>query len=176
MNTLHVIENDFTQPLNDASYAVHRGWSDDFEQQLVELSMQSHILKDTPHDASRRFSSTEMARQWYKDHERTVYTLAHCAIDESAPQINGLIWFGKSQRDDLDAEYTFAIRMYQGAQGKGLAKPFMKAAHEDFRNNYTGAIWLETSTDNLAARALYRKVNYSETNIDGTRITMTQTS
>ncbi len=175
MNTLRVIENDFTHPLNNAGYIVHHGWSDDIEKQLVELSTQPHILKDTPNDAARRFSSTEAARKWHDDHERSVYTLADQALAEVAPQIKGLIWFGRSERDDLAAEYTFAIRMYDGAQGKGLAKPFMKAAHEDFRNSYDGAIWLETSTDNLAARALYRKVHYSEAAIDDTRVTMIQT-
>ena len=171
MNKRTRIDNPAAKTLDERGYPLYRGWGDDVAQQLVELSQQSHILQYTPNDHGRRFASEQSAHDWYHAHERAVYTLGEHAID-------GIIWFGESRSDIADGDYTFAIRMYEGAQGKGLARGFMQGAHQDFREqlDYDGAIWLETDIDNVAARALYAKAGYQEVRTVDERVVMEQKS
>lgn len=155
--------------LEERGYHLYRGWSDTIAEQLVALSHQPHILAFTPNDAATRFSSVEAAHEWHDSRERTVYTLGSEAVA-------GLIWFGKAQSSHVEGDYTFAIRIYEAAQGKGLARPLMNAAHEDFREHtpYNNAIWLETDVDNVAARALYEKTGYIERALINERVIMMQ--
>lgn len=169
MNERTPIYNPAADTLNERGYLLYRGWGDEVAQQLVGLSRQPHIQQYTPNDQARRFASEQSAHEWYAAHERAVYTLGEQAVD-------GIIWFGQARSDIADGDYTFAIRMYEGAQGKGLARGFMQGAHQDFREqlDYDGAIWLETDTDNAAARALYAKSGYQEVRTVDERVVMEQ--
>jgi Acetyltransferases len=155
MDSLEIVKNELTAPIEAAGYTVRRGWNNTIATQLVELSLQPHIEHMTPNDADRRFTTVEAAHQWYAAHERAVYTLGHSAVA-------GLIWFGRTEESE-HGDYTFAIRMYEEAQGKHLARPFMQAAHADFLAETPDApsIWLDTRIDNERAAILYEKVGYT---------------
>lgn len=170
MSELDVVENEFTKPFNEKGLRLRRGWSHDIARQLVALSQEPHIKRHTPNDAAKRFTTSEAGNNWHHDHHRVVYTLADTAV-------NGLIWFGETP-DDPHGRYTFAIRMYQKSLRQHLAKPFMNAAHADFREveQYDGPIWLDTDINNVSARALYEKTGYEEIDQDKNRIIMVQES
>jgi len=53
--------------------------------------------------------------------------------------------------------FTFAIRLYGNARGKGLAVKFMQAVFADFKPE---RIWLETGKDNLAALKTYWRFGF----------------
>ncbi len=150
-----------------ARHTVDRGWEDDLAAELPELSRQPHILRSTPKDASRRFTDQESADLWYDDENKlpSVYTFRLGGLS-----VGGLVWMSSQQHVDTPgAHYTSGFRMYQGAVGRGLARPFSEVAHEDFFNLHpTSGIWLETDETNAAALALYEKLGYTEiANHDG---------
>jgi GNAT superfamily N-acetyltransferase len=145
------VENKFSLPLEDNDYIVERGWHDQLAEELVERSKEEEIRRWTKDDAERRFPDTEAARHWYEEHEHTVYALGKTAA------LDGVVWFSRRERPELNADYTLAIRMYEGARGRGLAGALLKTALKDFGQfkQYEGAIWLGTDDDNVHARRLY---------------------
>jgi len=150
-----------------ARHTVERGWEDELATELPELSRQVHILKSTPKDASRRFVDTESANRWYDDEAKapTVYTLRLGGLS-----MGGLVWMSSQEHPDTPGYgFTSGFRMYNGAVGRGLARPFSEVAHQDFFTEHPAAgIWLETDDTNDAALALYSKLGYTEVaNHDG---------
>lgn len=171
MESRTIVENRHTLPLEDKGLQVYRGWDGTLRDQLVIASCQSHILQYTPGDAERRFTTAEAADAWYHEHDRVVYSLGQKAM------LAGLIWYGNSPDKNLDADYTFAIRMYEASQGQGLARSFLEAAHSDFRQHTHNErnVWLSTSADevkNAAALRLYRNAGYNTVNEADGRVTM----
>ncbi len=147
------------------------------EEQLITKSRQHNIKKYTPKDAKERFGNPAMFKRWLSK-GRVVHWLLGAEDD-----LAGIIWYGKSEFP-LDIKLpempdeTFAIRIYDGYAGHGLARPFMtlslktavrdKQAHEE---PVTG-IWLQTDIDNPAAVAAYTKFGYEEVARDSKRATM----
>lgn len=155
--------------LRSRGFRIERGWSDELATQLVDASQEPEIRQFTPSDADERFATVDTANEWYDAKRPSVYALARAA------QLAGLIWFSHRPRPDLAADYTFAIRMYDIARGKGLAEPFIQAAEADFRSiTQPKAIWLETDMDNSRARNLYHKLGYKVIKACSARITMSR--
>lgn len=70
-------------------------------------------------------------------------------------------------------DYTFAIRMYDIARGRGLSKDFALATIADFQSHVdTHSTWLETDTRNTAAVHLYNQLGYRTVNIHDARLVM----
>lgn len=155
------VENSFTIPLEDRGFDVYRGWSGTVASQLVERSEEPEMLEHVPRDHAERFISRERAHEWYRENERVLYALGERA---SVGSLAGVAWFTRRSLADYDADYTFAIRLYKQARGKGMAGAFMMAAHLDLQsaNRYEGATWLETDGTNMPARRLYERFGYSE--------------
>ena len=84
-------------------------------QELIERSQEAPILHFTPNDAARRFKTLESTEAWLSDESRTVYTL-----DDG--QTAGMIWYTETLREDLDARYTFGIRMERTLVARSLLK------------------------------------------------------
>ena len=153
--------------LRTRGFRIERGWSDNLAEQLVTASLEPEIRQYTPNDADERFASMTAADEWYETKDPTVYALGRAA------QLAGIIWFSHRPRPEIDADYTFAIRMYASARGKGLAEPFVQASEADFRASaHPQAIWLETDMSNSVARNLYRKLGYQVVAASSARITM----
>lgn len=165
-NNLERIENIHTDALEARGFTVYQGWNDDLAEELVEVSKQPHIVASTPGDIQRRFHTLQMANAWHNEGRRSVYTLR-------GESLAGLIWYDVRPRADVNASHTFAIRMYEEAQGKKLAHGFMQAAHHGFvehKGNQT--VWLDVANDNPAARHLYDKFGYEATHDEGDRTVM----
>ena len=149
----------------------------DLINQLIIKSKQDNILRSTPKDASSRFVSVEHFHAW-KSKGRVV----HWLVSES-DDLAGIIWYGKAKfPQDVSyqskPDYTFAIRLYDGYQGHGLAVPFMKQSLKIFDSDLRDSgevlqsIWLQTDVDNGAAIHVYSKVGYREITRDNKRVTM----
>ncbi|HVX57301.1 MAG TPA: GNAT family N-acetyltransferase [Candidatus Saccharimonadales bacterium] len=147
------------------------------EEQLISKSRQPNILRFTPKDAKERFGDRAMLEKWLAK-GREIHWLVG-----NDNELAGIIWYGKA-RFPLDIELpelpeeTFAIRIYEGYSGHGLARPFMHqslAVHVErrrARNEPITGIWLETDVDNPAALASYTKFGYQEVARDAKRVTM----
>lgn len=153
--------------LKDAGFTIHRGWNESLASQLVAHSDEPAIKHFTPKDHSERFRDETSAHEWHKRSERIVYSLSRAA------ELAGVIWFRKSPKEELEADYTFAIRLYDSARGKQLSAPFMQACEDDFQTRYNPrGIWLETDLGNTAARNLYQKMAYETMRIANERVIM----
>lgn len=162
-------------PDNEAGIAdIEVGRSTDLENQLISKSSQSAILKFTPRDHNERFASPESVDKWFAKGREL-----HWLVSDSG-DLAGIIWYGQSYLDDTATgpNYTFAVRLYEGYAGKGLAGTFMRQSLKIFAENirqadaeFTG-IWLKTDVINVAAIAAYTKFGYIETARDEVRVTM----
>ncbi len=151
---LERIDNEHTNELTERGFEVYRGWNDTLAAKIVDLSRQDHILETTRSDAERRFRTLHDARIWHAQGRRSVYTL-------HGEDVSGLIWYDIRPRNDLGADYTFAIRTYEEARGNKLAHGFMRAAHHDFAERKGNPpVWLDVASNNEVARHLYRKFGY----------------
>jgi ribosomal protein S18 acetylase RimI-like enzyme len=128
--------------------------------QLIEYSHSDPDVQKFTSDPIR-FQNRQSFSQWLGQ-GRIIYTL----IDKNN-NLLGIIWFGqKDPPIKLDANYTFAIRIYSSARGQGLSQTFMKSAFDDLKKNQkksqiTG-FWLETSSDNFAAIHTYEKFGFKK--------------
>jgi hypothetical protein len=160
------------------------GWDKGLEQQLLTKSRQASILQYTPKDAGQRFGSPAMLEHW-RAKGREIHWLLGANHD-----LAGIIWYGKSPFP-LDAQQfapqlmasevpqeTFAIRLYDGYAGHGLARPFMQQSlrvhvqHQQANHQPVSGVWLQTDITNPAAIAAYIKFGYQEVIRDNTRVTM----
>lgn len=149
--------------LSDKGFVIRKGWTEELATDLVGVSTQQHILENTPNDALKRFTDGVVANKWYREKDRSVYSLHNGALA-------GIIWFALDDRPQLDAKYTFAIRLYENAIGKRLSLPFMKAVHDDF--DVSDGVWLKTDDDNHPALKLYDKFGYQKVDETNGRVTM----
>jgi len=152
------------------------GVDDNLVEQLVANSQQAAIKQFTPKDSAERFSSPESFAQWQAK-GRTVHWLL---ADDN--KLAGIIWYGKAESPielpEPAPDETFAIRIYEGFSGQGLARPFMKKSLQIYASAKMAAgdpfngIWLQTDVDNPAALASYQKFGYTEVTRDEKRVTM----
>lgn len=156
------------------------GDSDKLQKQLIAKSQQPAILKYTPKDATSRFKDKSSLNNWLKKGREIFWLIGQ--NDDLA----GIVWYGKSKyplgtSQPGEPDETFAIRIYEGYSGHGLAVPFMKLSLKtlmELRQNTgfeTNGLWLQTDIDNPAAVAVYTKFGYQEVARDDKRITMVLT-
>jgi ribosomal protein S18 acetylase RimI-like enzyme len=166
MTNLEHISNEHTEQLEENSFLVHKGWNTSLANDIVEASKQTHVVESTPNDSLQRFRDLGSAIIWHEQGRRSVYSLR-------GDGLAGIIWYDVRLRPDLQANYTFAIRMYREAVGRKLAHAFMTAAHTDFAHEKKNpSVWLETDESNIAAIRLYDKFGYELAAEDGARLTM----
>lgn len=167
-----IIENKHTTALDAAGFVVVQGWGSQLAEQLVRASREPEMQKRVARDQGERFVDAETASQWYQSNDRVVYALGKGAI------LAGVIWYSHDPRPELQAEYTFAIRMYEAARGQGLSAAFLAATQYDFEiaKRHEGGVWLETDHDNVIAQRLYEKSGYSPVNIPSPRTVMVRSA
>lgn len=138
--------------------------------QIIEKSNQERMLKTVPRDSSERLKNPEAYKSWASK------GILFFALTDYSSNVGGLIWFERRENPLApDAETTFAIRIYDGYEGRGLAKPFMNVAHFMLPKlmDVSPNVWLETDVDNDPARGLYKSFGYEEIGItDAGRVLM----
>jgi uncharacterized cofD-like protein len=160
---LRVFDAENTHILPAGDNLVLRGLTATLREQLVSKSQEENIARWTPKDASERFPSIEAVGS------RVTDTDMYALIERSktgAVDLAGLIWF--SERPKHGCSHTFAIRMYDGYVGKGLASEFADVAIKDFQSLHPKeqSIWLRVDIANRAARHLYEKLGFTSSLID----------
>lgn len=139
---------------------VQQGILDCHIDQLIEYSQSDLNVRKFTSD-SKRFASKEAFFIWQRQ-GRIIYTLV-----DGKQNLLGIIWFGqKDPPIKINANFTFAIRIYASARGQGLSQGFMQLAFNDlFKHQkppHLSGIWLETSSDNLSAIHVYQKFGFKK--------------
>lgn len=129
--------------------------------QLIEYSHTDPDVKKFTSD-SVRFKDLSSFKTWLTQ-GRIIYTLSD--INQN---LLGIIWFGqKNPPININANFTFAIRIYGAARGHGLSQKFMKTAFNDLLKNQPqskiSGFWLSTSIDNFTAIHTYEKFGFKIT-------------
>ena len=148
---------------------VMSGWNEWVMNGLVSRSREPEMQKWVPRDFSERFADFESAKKWGNRDEHIVYSLV---IDE---ELAGIVWFTRYDEPKYEnADFTFAIRMYEKSRGKGLSSLFAGTAIADLEKShgYTGKIWLETDTDNEIALKLYSRLGFERVSEHGKRVVL----
>ena len=129
--------------------------------QIISKSQQNEITANCPDDTDRRFTNKEAMLQWGRETPTTIMSLM------KGYDLAGMIFFRKKEHELSRYDTTFAIRMYHGYRGMGLASEFMRDSHDFFMRpigdvfrNPTQGIWLETDRKNTGALELYKKFGY----------------
>lgn len=158
------------------------GLDNSLVEQLVAKSRQPAMLEHTPKDAGSRFTSFEAFKSWNSDKPRELHWLLGKDND-----LAGFMWYCRAELPlevDLPEKpgETFAVRIYEGYSGHGLARPFLNMslkvhlALQKERGEPPTGIWLETDVDNPAAVSAYTKFGYHEIYRTDKRVTMYMTA
>ncbi|MDO8335831.1 MAG: hypothetical protein Q7T74_03575 [Candidatus Saccharibacteria bacterium] len=128
-----------------------------FRDQIIENSRQPHIFDFAPDDAARRFKDVESLALWAEE-GKVVFCLSDASMS-----LAGLAWFGKRTNEHAPGlDTTFAIRMYEGFVGRGLAAPFMRMVHDNVGTylNVSSGTWIETAATNTRSMELFQDFGY----------------
>lgn len=160
-------------------FIVQQGLTPTLVDQLIANSNQAHIRKFTPKDADERFANKDAYEAWQVK-GRSIFALV-----DAEGKLGGIIWYGLEPMPGgnakTDPNTTFAIRLYEGALGQGLAVPFINESLKQYTEqlkeqgklaDFTG-VWLETDADNSAARKTYEKAGYQYKHMGDKRVLMT---
>jgi len=130
---------------------------------LIKFSNQDpQILKYT-RDA-KRFKSLIAFKKWSSG--KHIYTLTG-----GKNELYGIIWFSrKLNAKAKDCQFTFAIRIYPPARGKGQAKSFMKQTFKLFGKQ---GVWLSTLKKNRVAIGLYQDFGFKVVASSAKRLVLT---
>lgn len=147
--------NKFVNTLPQKSFkyklSVVRGLNKNYISQLIDLTNNDSRIQNFTHD-KKRFSNEKCVNNWLKD-KRKIYILTN-----TQQRLLGIIWF--TFDGYRGSNWTFAIRLYKLARGKGLALPFMKVVFDDFDPRNKTSVWLSTDSKNRQAEDLYRKFGF----------------
>ncbi|MDO8619380.1 MAG: GNAT family N-acetyltransferase [Candidatus Daviesbacteria bacterium] len=142
-------------------YQIKKGLSEKQIEELLQYTKDDPDVQKFTSDPVR-FKDRKSFDKWLKK-GREIYTLS-----DSGDNLMGIIWFAKEIFEGFKTNqhyspdkypYTFAIRMYASARGKGLAKYFMDFCFADFGKK---GIWLTTSADNAPAVKLYTNFGFKQ--------------
>ena len=126
---------------------------------LIEYTKTDKTIHEYTHDIER-FKNPKTFSAWLK-RKKIIYTLI-----STKGRLLGIIWFAKKVKDKYG--FTFAIRVYPPARGKGLSQKFMTEVFANFKesiiykNSKNKGFWLETREDNLRAIKLYTKFGFKK--------------
>lgn len=166
-------------------FVYKQGITDKQIEDLILYSSSDELVKTNTGDPVR-FKDRESFEKW-KRIPREIYTLT-----DNFNSLLGIVWFrttelpqDKEFTEKLNREsfgITFAIRIYGKARGKGYSEKFLNWAFQEYKktnqylDNPSKGVWLETRSDNLAAIKLYEKFGFKTlSNPDeNNRIIMTQ--
>lgn len=142
----------------DKDVFVQQGILDCQIDQLINFSNSDPEIKKFTSDQIR-FHDLTSFKKWLEQ-GRIIYTLT-----DQKHNLLGIIWFGQKEPPlKCSANFTFALRIYSQARGKGLSQNFMKLSFQDLLKNQKkhqiSGFWLATAKNNYAAIHVYEKFGF----------------
>jgi GNAT superfamily N-acetyltransferase len=125
-----------------------------------------------------RFKNLTAYKNWLQK-GRHIYTL--CGREDS---LKGIVWFSHEDPpedifSDVRCVFTFGIRLYSDARGKGLGLPFMTKAFSEFmktdvyKKSVQKGFWLTAVKENYPAIKLYKRFGFAESASGKNKLLMT---
>lgn len=153
--------NQSLEKLKDLGYEVHYGLTPEFADELAKLALEPSIQEYCIKDRTSRFANRDTAQKWLSKH-RAAFLLFKREANEK--ELVGYGWTGTSANENIrESENTFAIRISEKAQGKGLAAPFATLIiHGSSAVFGIKNIWLETWQSNAGAVHVYHKIGFKD--------------
>lgn len=151
--------NTALQDLHDKGYDVLLGLTEDYAVVIRQMCQQPSIKEYCPNDAGRRFADRAATEKWLSK-GRAAFLLVRTDTKELA----GYGWSGPELSQHVPgAEATFAIRIGEADQGKGLSTPYLRVIVGATQAMFGAAkIWLETWASDAAASHIYKKIGFEE--------------
>lgn len=143
--------------------SVVKGINENYINQLIDFTNSDYEVQTFTHD-KERFSNKNRIKDWLKSNKK-IYILTN-----SQQKLLGIIWFTRNKYEG--SSWTFAIRLYKPARGKGLAPTFMKIVFDDFDPKKKTSVWLSTDLKNRPAAMLYQKFGFVNNEIINGRLYM----
>lgn len=145
-------------------YQVQIGLTPQITQAIIAMAQEPAIKEFCPNDFGKRFASPEAAQQWVAK-GRAVFALL-AADANTGLRLAGYGWVGPETSKAVPAgRSTFALRIGQADQGKGLAAPFAWSIIAGGTLLYgLKDFWLETWGSNGGAVHNYEKIGFEAIN------------
>lgn len=142
----------------DKDVFIQQGILDCQIDQLINFSNTDPEVKKFTSDPIR-FRDLDSFKKWLQQ-GKIIYTLTN-----KQQNLLGIIWFSqKNPPIKINANFTFAIRIYPPARGQGLSFIFLKTAFDDISKSKSVSniknVWLEVSEDNKPAIKTYKKIGF----------------
>jgi hypothetical protein len=149
MSELEIIENKFTLPLDLARprLDVRKGWNETIARKLGDMTRMLEHPRPTRNEAAKQ------QEEWYRNNQRTVYTLGRRA---------SLLAMASFHEEEIALEGTLPkleFRSYQEDTGSDFLVAFLQAVHYDLNRVKT---WLEVDKDDAVPTRLYDAVGYRQ--------------
>jgi RimJ/RimL family protein N-acetyltransferase len=147
--------------LSEKGYEVHTGLTLEMAKSITNMCKQLSIREYCPRDYSERFSDQASTEVWL-----TKGRLVFLLLKRQAEQLTlaGYGWSGASISPQVpDADMTFALRIGEDDQRKGLSTPFARLILAGTRSMQSvHHFWLETWQSDAAAVHVYHKLGFKE--------------
>ncbi len=154
--------NEAVNKLAGRGYEVRSGLTPGLADQILTMSHEPGIMEYCYRDSKQRFVDQAATKHWLQQKRRAVFVLLK--NDGDAQELAGYGWAGPGSSSHVPGgEITFAVRVGESHQGKGLAAPFSwliiaaTAATFDVKN-----FWLETWASNGGAVHVYHKLGFQD--------------
>jgi ribosomal protein S18 acetylase RimI-like enzyme len=140
------------------NYALHLGLTPEHAAQILTMSQEPAIREYCPKDSSERFTNRKATEKWLAK-QRAVFLLFE---QNGTRRLVGYGWAGPAIDSHVPAgRMTFALRIGQAGQGRGLAAPFSWLIIAVTAKRYgVQHFWLETWASNGAAVHIYHKLGF----------------
>lgn len=144
--------------LADRGYEVRVGLSQADAAHIRTLALEPSIIEYCPNDCGSRFKDETSTTDWLKK-GRVVFLLVETATGELA----GYAWAGDGESSHIPGgTETFAVRISEKHQGKGLATPYSSVVIDATQQIYGAEhLWLEAWQSNAGAVHVYEKLGFN---------------
>ena len=157
-------DRDMIDRLFAGGYQVQIGLTPQILQSIIAMAQEPAIKEFCPNDFGKRFANAEAAELWVTK-GRAVFALL--ATDANGGlRLAGYGWVGRENSEAVPSgRSTFALRISQADQGKGLAAPFAWSIIAGGTLLYgLKDFWLETWGSNGGAVHNYEKIGFEAIN------------
>lgn len=157
--------------LAEKGYEIHVGLTENLADQISQMCLQPSIKEYCPNDSAKRFTNRATTEKWLSK-GRAAFLL----LKSDTKSLAGYGWAGPATSPQVPGgEVTFAIRVGEADQGKGLSTPFLRLIIAGTAALYVVKnVWLETWASDGAAVHIYHKIGCTEVNrVDDKRSTAT---
>lgn len=150
------------QLLQDKGYEVKIGLTPELAASIMEMAVEPSIREYCPKDSSERFTNQAAIENWLQKGRAMFLLVKKDVLPET--RLVGYGWVGAGRSPHVpEGEATFALRIGEAGQGRGLATSFSRLVISGAAILFdTTCVWLETWESNAGAVHIYHKLGFGD--------------